>query len=102
MVGGTVTHQHQGLIFRQMLEFPGDGLDDFLVVIGCGQERCAESERVEAVLESQGFLFHPVVLDTVDHMGRLDDHVCDLVPVHLLHGLGHVVDVDLIPLPDLF
>lgn len=49
------------------------------------------------IFERKSIFFHQIIFNTIDYMGRLYDHFCDAVCDHLFHGLGYVVDPDIVP-----
>ena len=79
----------------------GDGGDDRLEVIVGGQQGLAQNDLAEGILVVCQLVLQVVVLVTVHQMGGLDDEVLDAVGGGPVQSLGHVVDLQAVPLGQL-
>ena len=88
-----VSHQNQHRILRQIRKLMCHSLDNSFAVCFRSQQRCTKPYTVKLFLISQCIFLHQIILDTIDHMRRLDDHITDSIGDHRLHRLAHIVDL---------
>ena len=86
----SVSHQDQRLVFRR-IDLRHHSVHCFLIVFCRTKKRRSDLHRFKTIPIRFRRFQHPVVLDPVDHMGRLDDRRFDSVCRHPLQRFLHII-----------